>query len=101
MVPQTDEEWPKCVTGEHQISSFFTKNNLDRNKSQVPHFEFPFFLVFKQLFLVFGRRKKIEWRSISGPICEPPPTLPFEGKVTLNVTQREVDKVKTCKVTVA
>ena len=65
MVPETDEEWPKCVTGEHH------KNNVDGTQ------------------------------HISGPICEPPPPVPFEGKVTLNVTEREVDKVKTCKVTVA
>ena len=33
-----------------------------------------------------------------GPICESPPPAPFEGKITVNVREREVDRVKTCKV---
>ena len=34
----------------------------------------------------------------SGPICEPPPPLPFEGEVTVSVREKELDKVKTCEV---
>ena len=75
------------------------KNNLDGSASQVRYFVFQLFLVFKTFFVFY--QEQFEWQHISGPICEPPPPLPFEGEVTLNVTERELDKVKTCKVTVA
>ena len=35
-----------------------------------------------------------------GPICESPPPAPFEGKITVSVREREVDRVTTCKVTI-
>ena len=35
-----------------------------------------------------------------GPICESPPPAPFEGKITVNVREKEVDLVKTCKVAI-
>ena len=68
MVPETDEDWPKCVTGEQ------------------------FFL---PTIILIGIGNNL------GPICEPPPPVPFEGKVTVNVTEKEVDTMKTCKVTAA